>query len=99
MTDVVGGSENGSSLDGILRGTAVHARMILEACLVSADRMAGTQGIHEALFMEALVASVRHDQAVESPSSLGYNHDRSDRGERSFDHHDYQSTGVTYTGH
>lgn len=99
MTDVVGGSANGSGLDGVLRGTAVHARMILEACLVTADRMEGVQGVHEALFMEALIASVRHDQMVESPSSLGYNSDTSDRMEFGYDHHDYQSNGVTYTGH
>ncbi len=77
---------------------AVHARTILEACLVSADRMRGVQGLHEALFLEALIASVRHDQMVSSPDTLGYNRDRSDSQGRGWDHHDFTNTGVTYNG-
>jgi|TARA_B100000497_G_scaffold83345_1_gene92897 hypothetical protein len=98
VTDVIGGVKEVVTLDKVMRGTAVHARMILESCLVTADRMAGVEGIHERLFMESLIASVRHDQMQESPSSLGYNYDKSDRMDRGYDHHDWQNTGVTYNG-
>lgn len=96
MTDVIGGIKEVVTLDTVMRGTAVHARMILESCLVTADRMQGVEGIHERLFIEALIASVRHDQMQESPQTLGYNYDKSDRMDRGYDHHDWQNSGVTY---
>jgi len=98
MTDVIGGLPG--QVEKVMKGTPVHARTLLEACLVSADRMKGAQGPHEALFMDALIASVRHDQKQDSPDTLGYNFDTNNRNivPSSTNDVDWRITGVPYNG-
>ena len=98
MTCVIGGLPN--QVEKVIKGTPVHARTLLEACLVSADRMKGAQGPHEALFMDALIASVRHDQKQDAPDTLGYNRDtyNHDIVPSSSDDVDWRITGVPYNG-
>ena len=98
MTDVIGGLPG--QVEKVMKGTPVHARTLLEACLVSADRMKGVQGPHEALFMDALIASVRHDQRMSSADTLGYNSDPNNRSvwPSGADDVDWRITGVPYNG-
>ena len=98
MTDVIGGLPG--QVEKVMKGTPVHARTLLQACLVSADRMRGVQGMHESLFMESLIASVRHDQKQDSPDTLGYNKDNNNKTilPSSVDDVDWRTTGVPYNG-
>lgn len=98
MTDVIGGLPG--QVEKVMKGTPVHARTLLEACLVSADRMKGSPGTHEAFFLDALIASVRHDQKQDAPDTLGYNGDPNNRNimPNSLDDVDWRITGVPYNG-
>lgn len=57
-------------------GGPVHRETMLEACLMVAEtRMNDMSGVHRALFMERLMASVSHDRKFQ-PQLLGYNGNR-----------------------
>jgi len=98
MTDVIGGLPG--QVEKVMKGNPVHARTLLEACLVSADRMRNVQSSHEALFMDSLIASIRHDQKLSSAETLGYNSDPNNATvwPQGADDIDWRITGVPYYG-
>lgn len=97
MTCIVGGLPN--QIEKVMQGSLVHARTLTEACLVTADRMNGVEGIHERLFEQSLMASIRFDQKQESPDTLGYNSDTDSQVTTPYDDDiDWRITGVNYNG-
>lgn len=82
-------------------GGQFHAQTIIESCLAAAELQAGiAEGPHTVEAAQLLGRSIAHDQKVNSPSSLGYNSDRSDRGRGEWtNHHEYSEQLVTYTGY
>lgn len=67
-------------------GGPEHAETIVEACLAQAElRLPDSKGVHLALFMKALTASVDIDRKIGIPDSLGYNGDGSERARDEWD--------------
>jgi len=59
-------------------GGAAHAQTFVESCLAMAEQRGDDMaGVHRALFMERLAASIAQDKK-NKPQKLGYNADRSD---------------------
>ncbi|NQV06796.1 hypothetical protein HQ535_09600 [bacterium] len=59
-------------------GGAVHSETVLELCLRAAELgLDDERGIHHQTAMELLETSIAHDRRLTSPSTLGYNGDRS----------------------
>lgn len=80
-----------------------HAPTWTEAVLAEAEssRWGNRSGFHEERFRERLMASISHDQQVNSPQTLGYNGDRSDvplGGDHLYWAHQNSWNVVTYDG-
>lgn len=72
---------------------------LVEACLCAAEEQSGQLGLHSNLFLECLQAAVGEDRKVNSPDTLGYNRDNSDRPmDPGWSWHDGDENLVTYTG-
>lgn len=81
-----------------------NMQTIIEACLAAAEEVQGKAGLHSERFMEHMKASVSHDRKINSPQTLGRNHDRSDRGYGRYwgftgSYHDMQDQLVDYEGY
>ena len=94
MTDVIGGSKV-ASLGPFIEGGDVHVRTLLEACLAEVEKSQGiVGGPHELAFREAMVASVRFDQALDSPSTLGVDRDGPEWGNRMYSYNVVTRNGI-----
>lgn len=85
-------------------GGQASAQTIIEACLAAVEEIKGERGLHSELFMEHMRTSVSHDRKVNTPQTLGRNHDRSDRGYGRYwgytgSFHDMQDQLVDYEGY
>jgi hypothetical protein len=89
----------GSDDAAVPHGGQPHAQTLIEACLAAAEESAGKQGLHSSLFIECLRGSVSHDRLAASPSTIGYNRDRSDRIGDFSDWHGCDENIVVYNGY